>query len=150
MGVILVEVLYKDYFISDDKIRINRQFVLEYLAQSYWANRRPPERILQSIESSHCYGVYHNNNQIGFARIITDGATMFYLCDVFVLQEYQGQGIGKRLVDMITNAEEYEWMTGVLGTLDAHGLYEQFGFQKNSERFMSRPPQGIAKHRENR
>jgi len=89
-----MEVLHKDYFISDDKLKINRPFVLEHLAQSYWANRRPPERILKSIESSHCYGVYHNNNQIGFARIVTDGATMFYLCDVFVLQEYQDKVLG--------------------------------------------------------
>ncbi|OAB38386.1 GNAT family N-acetyltransferase [Paenibacillus glacialis] len=137
-----MEVLYKDFLISDDKDKINRQFVLDYLAQSYWANRRSPERILKSIDSSHCYGVYYNDNQIGFARIFTDGATMFYLCDVFVVQEYQGQGVGKKLVEIITSSQEYEWMTGILGTLDAHGLYEQYGFERNSERFMSRPPQG--------
>jgi ribosomal protein S18 acetylase RimI-like enzyme len=136
-----MEILYNDFLISDDKVKINRQCVLDYLAQSYWANRRQPERILKSIESSHCYGVYYNNNQIGFARIVTDGSTMFYLCDVFVLKEYQGQGIGKKLVEDIINSEEYEWMTGILATLDAHGLYEQYGFERESERFMGRLPQ---------
>jgi len=136
-----MEVLYKEYLISDDKDKINRKVVLDFLARSYWANKRPPERIIRSIENSHCYGVYHQDNQIGFARVVTDEATFYYLCDVFVLNEYQGQGIGKKLIEIITNSEKYEWMTGVLGTLDAHGLYEQYGFEKDSDRFMRRIPQ---------
>ena len=79
---------------------------------------------------------------IGFARLITDGATMYYLCDVFVLEDYRGQGISKKLIDVITDAPEFEWMTGILGTKDAHGLYEQFEFVRDSERFMKRLPQG--------
>lgn len=137
-----MEVFFKEYQITDDKEKINRQVVLDYLAQSYWANRRTPERILKSIDNSHCYGVYHNEKQIGFARVVTDEATVYYLCDVFVIKEYQGQGIGKKLIEIITKSEEYEWMTGILGTLDAHGLYEQYGFERDSERFMRRIPQG--------
>ena len=137
-----MEVLYKDYLISDDSDKINRQVVVDFLAQSYWANRRSPKRILRSIENSRCYGVYHKDIQIGFARVITDEATFYYLCDVFVLKEYQGQGIGKKLIELITNSEEYEWMSGMLGTFDAHGLYEQYGFERDSERFMRRIPQG--------
>ncbi|RXZ77436.1 N-acetyltransferase [Paenibacillaceae bacterium] len=140
-----MEVLFKEYVITDDKNRINRKVVLDFLAQSYWARRRPTERILKSIENSHCYGVYHKDQQIGFARVITDEATVFYLCDVFVLNEYQGQGIGKKLIEIIINSKEYEWMTGILGTLDAHGLYEQYGFEKDSNRFMRRVPQEIKK-----
>jgi len=136
-----MEFFYKYYLISDDNSRINRKVVLDFLAQSYWANKRSPERILKSIETSHCFGIYHGDDQIGFARVITDAATFYYICDVFVLDEYRGQGIGKKLIEMIINLEEYEWMTGVLGTMDAHGLYEQYGFEKDSERFMRRAPQ---------
>ncbi|WIV20245.1 GNAT family N-acetyltransferase [Paenibacillus polygoni] len=137
-----MEVLYKDYLISDDREKINRRVVLDFLADSYWANRRPPDRIIKSIENSHCFGVYNKENQIGFARVVTDRATIYYLCDVFVLEEYQGQGIGKKLIEIITNSEEYEWMTGVLGTMDAHGLYEQYGFERDTDRFLRRTPQG--------
>ncbi|WP_152392361.1 GNAT family N-acetyltransferase [Paenibacillus guangzhouensis] len=132
---------YKNYLISDDNSKINQKVILNFLAQSYWASRRSPERILKSIETSHCFGVYHGDNQIGFARVITDEATFYYICDVFVLEGYRGQGIGKKLIEIIINLEEYEWMTGVLGTKDAHGLYEQYGFEKDSERFMRRAPQ---------
>lgn len=135
-----MEILYKQYVISDDKSRINVQTVIDFLADSYWANRRSPEKIKQSIKNSICYGVYHKDRMIGFARLITDGATMYYLCDVFVLEEYRRQGISKKLIDVITNAPEFEWMTGVLGTKDAHGLYEQFEFEREPERFMKRLP----------
>ncbi|GGG15212.1 GNAT family N-acetyltransferase [Paenibacillus abyssi] len=137
-----MEVYYNEYFISDDKSKIDYDVVIGYLQRSYWASKRSPERIKQSIDHSKCIGVYLGDLQIGFARIITDEATMFYLCDVFILEEYQGKGIGKKLIETIVHAEEYEWMTGILGTLDAHGLYEQFGFVKDSERLMRRTAQG--------
>jgi len=137
----VVEISFEHYVISDDKSRINVQTVIDFLAKSYWANQRPPEIIKKSIQNSICYGVYHNDKMIGFARLITDGATMYYLCDVFVLEEYRRQGISKKLIDVITNAQEFEWMIGILGTKDAHGLYEQFDFVKESERFMRRLPQ---------
>jgi GNAT superfamily N-acetyltransferase len=140
-GAIQVEVTYRQYVISDDKSRIDVQTVMDFLAGSYWANRRPPERIKKSIENSICYGVYDRDNMIGFARVVTDGATMYYVCDVFVLEAYRGQGIGKKLIEIITNAPEFEWMTGILGTRDAHGLYEQFGFERDGERLMKRVPQ---------
>lgn len=136
-----MEVAFGQYVISDDKSRIDVQTVIDFLARSYWANRRPPERIRKSIEHSICYGVYDGDKMIGFARVVTDLATVYHLCDVFVLEAYRGQGIGKKLVEVITNAPEFEWMTGVLGTLDAHGLYERFGFVREGERLMKRIPQ---------
>ncbi|WP_369417932.1 GNAT family N-acetyltransferase [Cohnella mopanensis] len=139
-GRVKSEVQDKDYVISNDKSKIDKQVVLDYLARSYWANKREPERTLRAIEASDCYGIYHHEKQVGFARIVTDGATMFYLCDVFVLEEYQGQSLGKKLIETIVNDVKYESLMGMLGTLDAHGLYEQYGFIKDSDRFMKRPP----------
>ena len=101
------------------------------------------QNILKSIENSDCYGVYHHESQIGFARVVSDEATVYYLCDVFVLKDYNGQGIGKKLVEVIVNSEKYKSLKGFLGTLDAHGLYEQYGFVRDSERLMRRVPKEI-------
>ncbi|MEF2965348.1 GNAT family N-acetyltransferase [Paenibacillus sp. M1] len=135
-----MEVLHNGYLYSDDKAKIDRQAVLDFLAQSYWAGQRDTQRILKSIETSHSYGVYHGPVQIGFARVITDEATFYYLCDVFVLNKYRGQGIGKKLIQLITNSEEYAGMTGALATRDAHGLYEQYGFAKEPKLYMRKVP----------
>ncbi|WP_310735553.1 GNAT family N-acetyltransferase [Cohnella herbarum] len=140
----MIEVQFNEYSISNDKSKLDTQVILDFLATSYWANKRAPERTLKAIAACDCYGVYHGDNQVGFARIITDGATMFYLCDVFILKEYQGHGLGKKLIETIVGNEDYEWMLGLLGTLDAHGLYEQYGFEHDPNRFMKRLPQGRA------
>jgi GNAT superfamily N-acetyltransferase len=141
-----MEVMFKDYLISDDKSKIDIDVVVGYLSRSYWANKRSVEKIKKSLEFSKCYGVYHEGKQISFARIVTDWATIYYLCDVFVLDEYQSKGIGKKLVELIINSEELEWMTGLLGTKDAHELYKQYGFERNSETYMRRAPQARLKN----
>ncbi|MBM7565552.1 GNAT family N-acetyltransferase [Paenibacillus sacheonensis] len=134
-----MEKRFDSFVISDDKSKLDHAVILDYLARSYWASKRPRERILQSIENSACYGVYHLDEQVGFARVITDGATMYYLADVFVLEAYQRQGLGKKLVEAIV--QEYEGLMGLLGTLDAHELYRQYGFEEVPGRFMRRMAQ---------
>ncbi|GMK41279.1 N-acetyltransferase [Paenibacillus sp. CCS19] len=136
-----MEVIYNDYLISDDKSKINTEAVIAFLTRSYWANTRPPERTIRAIENSYCIGVSYGDQQVGFARVVTDWATFFYLCDVYVDEEHRGKGIGKKLVQSVMNVAELEGLTGLLGTKDAHGLYEKYGFVRDSERFMRRPPQ---------
>lgn len=143
-----MEIVYKEYLISDDKSKINIDDVIEFLSRSYWANKRPHERTKKAIENSYCIGVFLGDRQVGFARVITDSATFFYLCDVFVDEEHRGKGIGKKLVETIINAEEFEGLMGLLGTLDAHELYEKYGFIRDPERFMKRPPHWISQPRE--
>ncbi|WP_422660630.1 GNAT family N-acetyltransferase [Paenibacillus sp. EC2-1] len=133
-------VQFGDYVISTDKARLNYETIHSLIGGSYWANNRPKERMNRAIETSLCYGVYHGNRQIGFARIITDWATTYWLCDVIIDDEYQGQGIGKKLIETITTSEDLKDLSGFLGTADAHGLYEQYGFQRNADRFMVRRP----------
>lgn len=136
-----MEVVYRDYLISDDKSKIDFGAVNGFLSQSYWANTRPLDRTKKAIENSYCFGVFHQDRQVGFARVITDWATFFYLCDVFIKEEHRGTGIGKKLIGTVMNAPELQGLMGLLGTKDAHGLYEKYGFIKEPDRFMKRPPE---------
>jgi GNAT superfamily N-acetyltransferase len=134
-----MEASFQNYTISDDKSRLNFDTICGFLAQSYWANQRDAETIRQSLEHSICYGVYHEGRQIAFARIVTDHTTVYWLCDVFIDDEYRGQGIGKKLIETITQSELLSGLMGILATKDAHGLYEQYGFEKDAARFMRKP-----------
>lgn len=103
------------------------------LSQSYWAKNRPIEVIEKSVEQSLCFAIFdvEKDVMVAFARVITDYATMYYLCDVIVDEKYRGNGLGKMLVDWITNKEDkLKGQYGVLLTSDAQGLYSQFGFSE--------------------
>ncbi|WP_434799486.1 GNAT family N-acetyltransferase [Terrisporobacter vanillatitrophus] len=126
------------FYISKDKDRIQFQNVNDMLGMTYWANNRSEDKIRKSIENSICYGAYlkDNNKQIGFARVVTDYATVYYICDVIVDENYRGNSIGKALMETIVNDKELQDMKGMLVTEDAHGLYEQYGFSKDENIFM--------------
>ena len=120
-----------DFLISTDKSKLDVQVIHQYLAEeSYWSKNIPVDIVRKGIEGSYCFGLYHQQKQIGFARVITDGAVFGYLADVFVLKEFRGQGLSKWMMKFILSHPQLQgfrrWM---LGTLDAHGLYKQFGFK---------------------
>jgi GNAT superfamily N-acetyltransferase len=119
-----------DYEISTDRARLDMDFIIRSLHTTYWAESRPHEVIRRSFDSSLVFGAFKKapEEQVGFARIVTDGATFSWLCDVYVSPAHRGKGIGKRLVaEVIAHPSIKD--TGIyLGTRDAHGLYEQFGF----------------------
>jgi N-acetylglutamate synthase-like GNAT family acetyltransferase len=127
------------FVISTDKERIDLGIVHGFLAESYWAKGIPREVVARSIENSLCFGVYGYGKQVGFARVITDYATYAYIGDVFVLESYRGDGLGKWLMECIMR---HPWLQGLrrwsLATMDAHGLYAKFGFTplKTPQRFM--------------
>lgn len=137
--------LQKDgYSISTDLLLLNRDFIYDYLSkESYWAAGIPRDVFETSINNSLVFGLYHDKVQIGFARVVTDKATFAYLADVFVITDYRGKGLSKWLIASIQDHPELQglrrWM---LGTRDAHGLYEQFGWthldEQVSKRFMQR------------
>jgi N-acetylglutamate synthase-like GNAT family acetyltransferase len=121
----------KEFIISSDKSMIKLDDVFALLGNSYWAAARSKEIIIKSIENSFCFGVYHKDKQIGFARMITDYATYAYLCDVIIDEDYRGQGIGKELVGYILGRPELEDVRSLwLSTNDAHKLYEKYGFER--------------------
>jgi GNAT superfamily N-acetyltransferase len=130
-----------DYEISTDKTRIDLQVVINFLATSYWAASRPPATTQRGIEHSLCFGMYHGDEQIGFARVTTDYATIAYIGDVFVVEGYRGQGLAQWLMECIIAHPELQGLRRwILTTRDAHGLYDKIGFGPlvKGERWMER------------
>jgi GNAT superfamily N-acetyltransferase len=133
-----------DYLVSTDADMVDVDFVCRALAGSYWAQSRTREAIEASIRNSLCFGVYETPGlrQVGFARVVTDGATFSWLCDVIVDGEHRKKGLGKRLVASVLGHPDVQGTTILLGTRDAHGLYEPFGFVR-SEMMRRAPPSGM-------
>ena len=126
------------YRIIDGAETMRMEEVMALLGKTYWANSRSQEQVELSMKNSRCFGVYidDEDKQVGFARVISDYATTYYLCDVIIDPEYQKRGLGAALVGYIENLPEYQGLRGVLITRDAHGLYEKFGYQTLNERAM--------------
>ena len=128
------------FCVSTDPARLDLALIHDFLSRrSYWAMGIPLETVRRSIDNSLCFGLYHSQTQVGFARVVTDQSTFAYLGDVFVLEEFRGRGLGKWLLEQIVNHPDLQGLRRfVLGTRDAHGLYEQFGFRAlaSPERFM--------------
>ena len=128
-----------EYSISTDKERLDVAVIHGFLTMSYWAAGVPMDVVKQSIEHSLAFGVYKEDQQVGFARIITDYATFAYLGDVFILEPFRGRGLSKWLMEVIVGHPKLQglrrWM---LLTRDAHGLYRKVGFAEPShpERYM--------------
>jgi GNAT superfamily N-acetyltransferase len=115
--------------ISTDKSKLHLAMIHQYLTNSYWAKGRTLEQVQTTIDNCLCFGVYIDDEQIGFGRIATDYAVFAYIMDIFILPEYQGEGYSKQLMKEIVNATELkDCRTWMLKTSDAHGLYKQFGF----------------------
>lgn len=131
------------YYISYDKDKIQLSEVVNLLGKTYWAKERSEETIQTSINNSICYGAYSvgSGRQIAFARVITDFATTYYICDVVVDEAHRGWGIGKALVSEIVKDERFKNLGGILLTLDANGLYEKYGFSKASNICMIKKPE---------
>jgi len=119
--------------ISTDKNRLQMDVIHRYLTEeAYWTTGRTKAMTEKTIRHSLCFGVYHHDQQVGFARVVTDYTIFAYLCDVFIITEYQGQGLGKWLTEVILEVLDEEGVRWtMLATRDAHELYEEYGgFQK--------------------
>jgi len=144
------------YLITDDRTRLDRPAIHRYLStESYWAKGVSRETVDRSLDNSICLGVYSPvGEQVGLARIITDCATFAYLCDVFILENHRGQGLGKTLIQAVLSHPAIQTVRRMtLATHDAHGLYAGFGFKPVAEpekhmekRFPANYPSGVAKH----
>lgn len=136
-----MEISENGFIFSDDVNRLDVAAIYDFLRNgSYWAAGIPFETVQRSIDNSLCFGIYKNTVQIGFARWITDKATFAYLADVYVLPEFQGQGLMKKLMSLMLFHNDLQGLRRyMLSTRDAHSLYEKFGFKpiENPANFMA-------------
>ncbi|WP_029275248.1 GNAT family N-acetyltransferase [Pedobacter borealis] len=132
-----MEISENGFIFSDKKELLDPEAIHHYLSvESYWAKGIPLDTVKRSIENSLCFGIYKGTEQVGFARWVTDKATFAWLCDVYVKESYRGLGLSKKLMSfMIFHPDLQGFRRYQLATLDAHGLYEKFGFSpiKNPE-----------------
>ncbi|MGC1978121.1 MAG: GNAT family N-acetyltransferase [Candidatus Sulfotelmatobacter sp.] len=129
-----------EFLISTSRERLSLDVVHGFLTNCYWAKGIPREVVARSIEHALCFGIYDGEGaQVGFARVISDFATIAYVGDVFVVETHRGRGLGKWLMQCIVQHPALQNLRRwILTTRDAHGLYSQFGFApvKAPERFM--------------
>jgi GNAT superfamily N-acetyltransferase len=126
-------------FVTTDPARVDRDLTYEFLSQSYWSKGIPRHVFERAIANSLCFSLYEGDDQVGFARVVTDRATFAYLADVFVLPSHRGRGLAKLLMEAVVAHSDLQGLRRwVLATRDAHGLYARYGFTplQAPDRFM--------------
>jgi GNAT superfamily N-acetyltransferase len=130
------------FYISTDKSKLDLDLIHRFLSgESYWAKGRSIDVVRKSIDNSLCFGVFHDHAQIGFARVVSDHAVFAWILDVFILDGFRKNGLGKLLMETIMNHPDLQGLQRWgLATEDAHGLYDRYGFTglKKPGTFMER------------
>jgi GNAT superfamily N-acetyltransferase len=136
----VIEYRRGEFLISTSRAHLSLDVVHGFLTNCYWAKGIPREVVARSIEHALCFGIYDGGGaQVGFARVISDFATIAYVGDVFVLESHRGRGLGKWLMQCIMQHPALQNLRRwILTTRNAHGLYSQVGFTpvKAPERYM--------------
>ena len=124
------QVRKSSFYVSTDKSKLDVGLIHRFLSsESYWAKGRSLEVVSRSIDNSLCFGVFQNDAQIGFARVVSDYAVFAWILDVFIVHSFRKQGVGKLLMEAIMSHPDLQGLQRWgLATEDAHGLYEQYGF----------------------
>jgi GNAT superfamily N-acetyltransferase len=133
-----------DAEVDTDRERLDLGMMHAFLTRSYWAEGRTMRQLRRALDGSLPFGLYREQRQVGFARVVSDRLTFAYLADVFVLEPERGRGLGTFLIESVLGWEELaEVRYWTLFTRDAHALYRRFGFGplrgERLERFMFRP-----------
>jgi GNAT superfamily N-acetyltransferase len=135
----VIEVERDRYRISTDRSRLDLSAMHRFLGNAYWSPGLPLDVLRRAVAGSVCFGLYDGMAQVGFARVITDCATFAYLCDVYVLEESRGRGLGRWLMEVVAGHPCLQGLRRfLLVTRDAHALYERYGFHPlaRPERYM--------------
>lgn len=118
-----------EFTLSDEPEDQQQEQIHAYLTRSYWAEGISLDLVRRSLRHSLCLGIFHRDRQIGLARVVTDRATFAYLCDVYILEEFRGQGLARWLMEAVSSHPDLQGLRRfMLATRDAHRLYAQFGF----------------------
>ena len=125
-----MEIYQDEYLFTDDDEKIDLKEVCNLLRQSHWANKRPLAIIAKTIETSLCFSIYHNDELIGFARVVSDYAVYSLILDVIIDEKYRRQGLATKLIDFINNHPKLKETNKVLWTRNAKDLYLQCGFKE--------------------
>ncbi len=126
------EISKGEYWVTTDNEKLDFNSIHQWITNSYWANGRTKEAMKKVMDNSLNFGLFHNDKQVGFARVITDYHTFSYLCDVIIDEDYRGRGLGKLLMKEVLEYPPLITMKRwLLFTKNAHGLYEHFGFAKD-------------------
>lgn len=134
------------FTVTCDQKQLDLTLIAQFLTSSYWAKGIPMETVRRSLENSLCFALLDGGRQVGFARVVSDYATVAYLNDVFVLPEYRGRGLAGFLMECVIQHPDLQGLRRwILATRDAHGLYAKFGFTplKAPEVFMERHNPGV-------
>jgi len=127
-----IELTFGDFFITTDKTKLDIVAIHDFLSKySGWSDNIPFDIVKNSIENSLNFGLFYNEKQIGFARVISDFSTIAYLGDIYVLDNYRGQGLSKKLMESVMNHPNLQGLRRwILLTSTAEWLYEKYGFTK--------------------
>jgi GNAT superfamily N-acetyltransferase len=141
----------EQYTISTDKSKLDERMIHHFLyTTAHWAVGRPMSIVRKSIENSLCFGCYDGENQVGFARLVTDYATVGWICDMFILPSHRGAGLGRWMVECMMEHPEVKGLRRILlNTRDAHDLYIKYaGFRTllRSESWLERFNESPMRH----
>jgi N-acetylglutamate synthase-like GNAT family acetyltransferase len=127
-----IEKNFDDYLITTDKTKLDIVAIHDFLSKhAGWCDNIPFDIVKKSVDNSLNFGLFHQSKQIGFARVISDFSTIAYLGDIYVLEEYRGQGLSKKLMEVIMTHPELQGLRRwILLTSTADWLYEKYGFSK--------------------
>ncbi|MBF2709622.1 GNAT family N-acetyltransferase [Flavobacterium soyangense] len=128
----IVEHTFGEFLITTDNTKLDVVAIHDFLSKySGWSDNIPFDRVKTSIDNSLNFGLFHYNKQIGFARVISDFSTIAYLGDIYVLDNYRGQGLSKKLMDVVMGHPNLKGLRRwILLTSTADWLYEKYGFTK--------------------
>jgi GNAT superfamily N-acetyltransferase len=127
--------------VSTDKSKLDVSFIQHFLKDIYWTAGRTIEEVQTTIDHSFCFGIYLDDQQIGFARVITDYVVFAYMMDVFIDEAHRGKGYSSVLIEaMMIEPQLQKVKIWRLATRDAHHVYEEFGFKllAHPERMMEK------------
>lgn len=128
-----MEIKESEYIITDDITKIKLDAVCKLLRQSHWAKDRPKEIIEGTIKNSLCFGMFNNDIQVGFARVVSDYNVYSLISDVIIDERYRNKGLGEKFIEFIVNYPSIKNTSKVLWTTYAEKFYEKCGFKEESK-----------------